>query len=106
MQVKLTQREPDAEQREQGHQWLDWCGVHDETPEAASGWRTMHDAAPDDATRALVNLLWAIQQLRHGPNSEYAVHARYVDTYLGKFAQTDEGAALIRQEEERDDAAE
>jgi hypothetical protein len=53
----------------------------------------------DDATKALKDLLWAVQKLRHGPNSEYAVHARYVDLYLGKFAATEAGAALIRQEE-------
>lgn len=103
MDVKLTRRKPDAEQRERGHQWLDWCGVHDETPEAESGWRTMHDAAPEDATRALVNLLWAVRQLRHGSNNEYAVMARYVDTYLGKFAQTTEDAALLEQAEKSDE---
>jgi hypothetical protein len=120
--VKLTSREPTSAAVRDAVQKTDTApedrkiaagAVHDLPADLTTGvtvaadmvrdWRNLHDAAPEDATKALQDLLWAVQQLRHGPNSEYAVHARYVDLYLGKFAQTPEGAALIRQAEEPDD---
>jgi len=101
MGVKVTQREPTEGSVDAGLRARK-LGLWPRS-EVEQVYRNAHDAAPDDGTRALVDLLWAVQQLRHGPNSDYAVHARYVDTYLGKFTRTDEGAALIRQAEERDD---
>jgi hypothetical protein len=62
-------------------------------------YRAAHDAAPDDATKALEELIAELRS--QGERIPPAVRAK-----ARAFAKTEAGAALIRQAEERDDAGE
>ena len=74
---------------------------------AQRAYSTAHDAAPDDATRALVDLIGALDSVLGQTALSYEAAKdpawqRLFDA-RDRLRTTPEGAALIRQAEERDD---
>jgi predicted negative regulator of RcsB-dependent stress response len=66
-------------------------------------WEKAHDAAPDDATKALEEFARAMEDLRrdHPEDVEPALEALWA-----RFTETRAGIVFIRQAEERNDAGE
>jgi hypothetical protein len=82
--VKLTSREPSAQSFNEAQRWTG-------DPRTENALVAAHDAAPDDATKALEELLVVCAAVA-GDDAR-------VRAALERFNATPEGAALIRQAE-------
>jgi hypothetical protein len=106
MKVKLTSREPNQElllDPKSDARWPDdcwWQGRLTSQGVKLGYWRPIHDAAPEDATKALEGLLAALGNWIDTPDDEYLEEAR---EHYQKLLATEIGTALIRQAEERGD---
>jgi hypothetical protein len=101
--VKLTTREPEHDQT---NALLGSC----DTVATNTHWRAAHDAADDDATKALEDLVRAARAYGDLTCPDMSVEeikaGECLLNALDRLRATKAGAALIRQKEGRDDAGE
>jgi hypothetical protein len=108
MKVKLTSREPERDLCDIGNEAIETArerasediqaGGSVVIDDAMAAYMAMHDAAPDDATKALEDLVRAVDSS--------VIDIGAANLAIQKLRATETGAALIRQAEEREDAGE
>jgi hypothetical protein len=104
MKVKLTSREPTQEMQNHGS-----VSRYNNLGTCSDMYSNMHDAAPDDATKALEFTVQMLNRIAQWIDGSVGSHmdepssARQARKALERLRATEVGAVLIQQAEERDD---